>query len=296
MKLKKQFDIRRIKELTVIALFSDDELMDHLLLKGGSAIELVYNLDARSSIDLDFSMAASFPSDDLTEVKERIMSSLLKTFADEGLVPFDVDLREKPPAVTEDVKDFWGGYKLEFKLIEKNRASEIAKDIAGARRSAAIVGPRQKRKVEVDISRFEYLGDKRTVQIHGYSISAYSPAMLVMEKLRAICQQMEEYSVQVPSPSRRPRAKDFFDIHLLANHFKIDFTSPENLELLAKVFDAKRTPLALLGKIAGYREYHRADFVSVQDTVNKKVKLREFDFYFDFVVKLAQKLKALGEK
>ena len=43
-------------------------------------------------------------------------------------------------------------------------------------------------------------------------------------------------------------------------------------------------PLELIGKIAGFREFHRPDFKSVLDTVKPGVALLDFDFYFDFVV------------
>ena len=36
--------------------FSDDDLIDTFVVKGGSAIDLIYKLDARASVDIDLSI------------------------------------------------------------------------------------------------------------------------------------------------------------------------------------------------------------------------------------------------
>ena len=38
-----------------------------------------------------------------------------------GYVVFDVTLTEEPPSVTEDIRDFWGGYRIYFKAIKKEQ-------------------------------------------------------------------------------------------------------------------------------------------------------------------------------
>ena len=50
----------QIKKLAVIAMFSDDELMGRLVLKGGNAIDLIYRLSSRASVDVDFSIENDF--------------------------------------------------------------------------------------------------------------------------------------------------------------------------------------------------------------------------------------------
>jgi hypothetical protein len=52
----------------------------------------------------------------------------------------------------------------------------------------------------VEISKFENCSDKTGVELDDHTVYVYSPAMLVIEKLRAICQQMPEY------PKRRHAA------------------------------------------------------------------------------------------
>lgn len=46
--------LERIKKLIIISLFSDDELLDLLTLKGGNAIDLIHGAALRGSLDLDF--------------------------------------------------------------------------------------------------------------------------------------------------------------------------------------------------------------------------------------------------
>ena len=46
-----------IRKTIIIAIASDDVLMERLVLKGGNALDIIYQLSDRSSLDLDFSMA-----------------------------------------------------------------------------------------------------------------------------------------------------------------------------------------------------------------------------------------------
>jgi predicted nucleotidyltransferase component of viral defense system len=49
-----------IRKLTITALFSDDVLLEQLVLKGGNAMSLIYHISPRVSLDLDFSMETDF--------------------------------------------------------------------------------------------------------------------------------------------------------------------------------------------------------------------------------------------
>lgn len=64
--------IQRIKRLVVIAMFSDDELMERFVLKGGNAIDLAYQLGWRASVDIDLSMADDFRPEDIGAVRLKI--------------------------------------------------------------------------------------------------------------------------------------------------------------------------------------------------------------------------------
>jgi len=46
--------LEKLKKLTIIAMVSDDYLMEKLVLKGGNALDLFYGISPRASLDLDF--------------------------------------------------------------------------------------------------------------------------------------------------------------------------------------------------------------------------------------------------
>jgi predicted nucleotidyltransferase component of viral defense system len=61
----------QIKKLTLIGLFSDDDLMDTLVLKGGNALDIVYRIAARASIDIDLSIENDFEITQLGRIHAR---------------------------------------------------------------------------------------------------------------------------------------------------------------------------------------------------------------------------------
>lgn len=158
------------------------------------------------------------------------------------------------------------------------------------RRESLVIGDGQQRVFRVQISKHEYCGGKVERNLDHYSIFAYTPEMIVIEKLRAICQQMPEY------PQRRyatARARDFYDIFSTVKAAHIDISMPHNLELVQHIFTAKSVPLSLLAKIKDSREFHRPDWASVELTAAEK--LESFDFYFDFALQQVALLKSLWE-
>jgi len=66
-------NFERIKKLVIIAMFSDDDLMDILVLKGGNAIDTIHNIALRSSIDVDFSIENEFSKDELEAIGQKIV-------------------------------------------------------------------------------------------------------------------------------------------------------------------------------------------------------------------------------
>jgi len=278
----------RIKRLAIVAIFSDDEFMDTFVLKGGNALDLIHGVAARSSVDLDFSMAGDFTGRDLNELRDRTARLLERAFTPQGYRVLDVRFEEVPAAISPNLQEFWGGYRIEFKIIPEDRA-RILTDLQSRRRQSTVVGPRQKRTFSIDISKHEYVEAKEEAELEGYTIYVYPPAVIAMEKLRAICQQSPEYIKGVKSRFT-PRARDFFDICVILEHCRIELTSPPNIELLRQIFEAKRVPLDLLDKISPSRESHRADYPALQDSVYSNENLKPFDFYFDYVVSLGERL------
>ncbi len=288
-----------IRKLVIIALFSDDDLMDVFVLKGGNAISLIYELAYRASQDIDVSMAGDFDKKELGVVKHKLERALTVTFREHGYEIFDVKLEPRPMQLDEDKIDFWGGYQLEFKIAERTTFNEYKSDLAALRRRAVAVRDDQKKIFRVDISKYEFCTVKEPRDLDGYRIYVYTPVMVIYEKLRAICQQMEAYSSIVPTHKPRARGRDFFDIHLLIEKRNLNDTlhDPENLILLEKIFAAKRVPLKLLSQIRNEAEFHRHDFQAVMATVTTDYDLQDFDYYFDCVARLVESLKsALGHK
>ncbi len=286
--------LERIKRLAIIAMFSDDELMERFVLKGGNALDLVLHVGTRASLDIDLSIESDFKLSELQNIRQRLEDNLQATFKPEGYQIFDVRLEPKPEMLSEELAGFWGGYDLRFKLIESERQLEFAGDLEKMRRNAVLIGA--KGKFEIDISRFEYCRDKKATDFDGYRIYVYTPEMLVSEKLRAICQQMPEYGPVIKrSRPSTARARDFVDIYATIERFKLDMLVPSNIQLLDNIFDAKRVPPELLGRVADYREFHSPDFQAVRATVKPGVTLQDFDFYFGYVVTLCERLlEALG--
>lgn len=288
--------VQRIRKLIIIALFSDDEFMEMLVLKGGNAIDLIHGVALRGSIDLDFSLESDFAEKDDQVLRSRFERLLNVTFRPEGLRAFDVTFVSVPPSLSAEMKSFWGGYRLEFKVIDAREFDTRKGDSRKLRVAAESIAPGHRKRFCVDISRHEYCRPKQEHDLDGYTIYVYTPEMIVCEKIRAICQQMPEYARSVKSPSRSARARDFFDICTLVEHYTLDLTADTNRDLIRRMFETKRVPLDLLRRISDHREYHRSDFASVEATVKPGIRLREFDYYFDYVVGLVQALEPFGDE
>ena len=76
----------------------------------------------------------------------------------------------------------------------------------------------------------------------------------------------------------------------------MDVKSEENVQLLFHIFEAKKVPLRFLGLVSEQRDFHRADFPAVEATVKAGVVLENFDFYFDYVLKVVEDLKPFWDK
>jgi len=286
--------LERIKTLTIIALVSDDDLMERLVLKGGNALRLIHGMPVRQSLDLDFSLDGDWGP--IKEVRAKVERLLIETFKSEGLTVFDIKLSNAPPNVIEDiVGEFWGGYTLEFKVMPVKDFDKLALKPHKRRLQAMELGADGRRAFTVDISKHEYCVGKVRREIEDFNVFVYSGLMIACEKVRAICQQMADYRAIVKSSTQRPRARDFFDIHYLVTKGEVNLTSDAAWETLKRVFAAKRVPLRFLAEISAEREFHRENFAAVVDTVDPSITLENFDFYADFLVEKLQALQPRWE-
>jgi len=283
-------DYREIRRIAITAIFSDDVLFERVVLKGGNALSLALRMSNRTSLDLDFSIENDF--EDLDDIRSRIQRALENRFLAAGFVVFDFKFGAKPSIVREGQSPRWGGYMAAFKVMEKQKYEMLEGNLTIRRRDSLVIGPGQQRVFTIDLSKYEYVIGKLEVELDNYAIYVYSPTMIAIEKLRAICQQMPEYTLQ-RCPSAR--ARDFYDIHLIVSLTNMNWNSPENLELVRHIFAAKEVPLKLLRKIKNQKEFHRPDWDNVKISSNND-NLAEFDYYFDFVVEQVNSMKTLWEE
>ena len=111
--------LNRIKRRVIVAILADDELGNHLVLKGGNLLQFAYQLTARASKDIDISIDGDLL--DKIKIENRVKVCLETAFAEMKLVVFDFQFDEVPERISEDLKSFWGGYKCEFKLIDQGK-------------------------------------------------------------------------------------------------------------------------------------------------------------------------------
>jgi hypothetical protein len=165
-----------VRRLTITALFADDRLMDQIVLKGGNALNLVYGLSTRTSVDIDFPLAGDF--DDFEETKQRIFHVLRDRFDSAGYVVFDERFDAKPRLDGPDERPWWGGYELRFKLLSKERYQALKGNLIKMQIDAIPIGPDQMRTFSVDFSKHEYTEGKQECEFDDYAIYVYTPAML----------------------------------------------------------------------------------------------------------------------
>ncbi len=255
-------------------------------MKGGNALDLVHGLSARGSLDIDFSIEGDFHN--LPEIEARCLRALRDRFDSAGFLLFDEKFSRKPSSPRPGQDDRWGGYRIEFKLLAKNKAARLGNDFGARQRNAEVIGYAQEKVFKIEISKFEFCAPKIRKDFDDYTIYVYPLELIAAEKLRAICQQMAEY---VPVRNKRARARDFYDIHTVVTSAHLNFGSSQFQELVRAVFEAKAVPLSLLSRIEGQREFHRLDWPAVLETLS--VPAREYDFYFNFVVTEVEKLEPL---
>ena len=277
----------KIKRLTLTALVSDDSLLEKLTLKGGNALTMIHKLNERGSKDLDFSIEDNFEDDpqDIANLMERLLS---ETFSENGYIVIDFNFKETPRTISDDMRNFWGGYDINFKIVEEKVYQANIGNKEALSRSAVAVSENRSSKIEIDISKFEYVGDREQHYVDGLLVHVYTPIMILFEKVRALCQQTHEYDPIVKRDRNSPkgRARDFYDIYsIIENVPGLNIFDEENKDILKHVFDAKRVPLEFIYLIKNYKTVHEDNFVSVRNTLGTGTDVKDFDFYFDYTIK-----------
>lgn len=283
--------VNKIKRLAIIALASDDKLVETLVLKGGNAIDLAYKQNSetmyRTSYDLDYSIEDGDFEEEISIVSERIKATLTQTFLENDFTVHDYKFLNKPKINRQGSVDFWGGYKAEFKVINKQFYDKNLGNIDRIRRESVQLNSDFSTIFELEFSKFEYIDNhKEKIYVDGFKIFVYTAEMIVFEKLRAICQQIPYYQNVIPSFSPRARARDFYDIHYIMEMIEINPNERKNIELIQNIFQAKRVPLNFIKEIKNNKSLHSDNWQSVKDTVSPidKKHLKDFDYYFNYVL------------
>jgi hypothetical protein len=277
--------LRWLRSQFIAAIASDAQLAELLVLKGGNALNIVHEVGSRSSLDIDYSLTRD--PDDMEHFRERLFGRLRERLGPHELVLMDTSLEPKPRSAPEDPQ----GYVAEFKLVRLEDFTRLAASLPMLRKLAQPVdlSGTSGRKFRIEISRHEHCEGHEAIVVDGIPCLVYSLPMIVAEKLRALCQQMEGGGRRHPTA----RARDFYDVWAVISVSGLDLCRPENVELLRATFGAKDIPLQLLAGLGDQREFHRVDWPSVEAAVGGS-DLLAFDHYFDFVVEQVSRLEALG--
>lgn len=280
------FALAELRTDVINALCSNETLHDMLVLKGGNALSLVHKIGNRVSTDLDFSLTSDF--ENLEEARNLIEASLQVHLKDKQLCVFDVTIQKRPK--TDRSNSRWLGYLVNFKIIEEERF-HLFKD--NPQKMSIVAIPleekSQKKKFTVDLSCHEYTESKIEVDLNDYPLYVYSKEMIGIEKMRALCQQMPEYSKRT-HPARRPR--DLYDIVCIEDEEA--FVLEKNKDIAKKIFGAKDVPLELLRNLESCREFHRLEWSSVQIAVGDNEI--SYDTYFERTKELAILAESLWNK
>jgi predicted nucleotidyltransferase component of viral defense system len=264
--------IQEVIRECVVALFSDEILERTLVLKGGTALHLIEKIDTRLSTDIDFSVINQIDNPD--DYFWHVAEALREHFGKLSYEVFDTEHGRKPKEKAESKPRFWAGWYFEFKLIDKNFKP---KNLEDKRRNALIPDGAASSKIHLEISEYEYCASVEKVEIDGSCVTSYSSTLLILEKLRAICQQHPDY----PHGKLKNRARDYFDIYQLVRKHRSEMLYDELKKLLPEVFKAKDVSLELLKKIFEPRfvTFQASHFASVEATV--KGKIEPFDYYLE---------------
>lgn len=283
-----QDTMKEIRKLVIISMFADDDLMETFVLKGGTAIELGYKVDARSSIDVDLSMSEDIPPDELEATKAKIEGSIRSVFSFHGYEIFDYTFEDRPKIIKDGFPETWGGYKIEFKVIAQEHSDLIHTNIEHARRLATVVGQKNLKTFKIDISKYENTQRKTSIDFDGYTVFIYTPEMIVIEKLRALCQNMDEYDYARGRERKKPRTRDLYDIYVVAHALNVSVL--HETDLIRDVFKIKEVPLELLVNIDKYHDFYLEGLPALQDTVPGGVTEEKFEECLAFVVGLADQI------
>ena len=274
-----------IREI-LYGLYHDGVFTKDILIKGGQAVRIKEDIKHRFSVDIDASVNGAIP--DPSTFFVLFKRSLDKQFIKSNLVVIDFKQVRKPRNPHLDTPAFWTGWLVTFKLLEKENQKP---DKEKQSRMAIIPDGSASPKITVELSEHEYCGDFKQMKLEiknepeKVSTYWYSTEMLVVEKIRAICQQHPDY------PHRRKptsRARDFYDIaNLIEKKIKDkDLSNFKNkcANLIDPIFKAKQVDKKIIKKIfePKFVAKMKEGWPLVLETTPNRGK-HEFEIYVDIL-------------
>ncbi|SUN81229.1 Nucleotidyl transferase of uncharacterised function (DUF1814) [Streptococcus infantis] len=280
-----------IRNTILKAIYSDSDLKENLVLKGGNALKL-YNITDRSSQDLDFSIKESIRYEKENEGK-KLQDLISDAFQQVGFLVVGFEFIEKPKKRKEDLPPFWGGYKISFAIVdtEKYQDKIELQDPDKMKELSNTDLENNSKKIEIDLSYDEYVADKKSYDLEGTTIYLYSPLMLVYEKIRASCQQLEDYKLV----GNKTRARDLYDIYkILTNpkqaNLREAVLDQDNFYILENIFKAKDVPLELMLKLDSKESDLAEDYKTKVIPQIASSETEDFDYIFFYNKDLFEKL------
>lgn len=272
--------ILEVIETALVGIFSDPELSKQLVLKGGAAMHLFEKRDERLSTDVDFSSRAIL--EDAKAFFDRMQRVLTAAYKPSGFDLFDFRY-ERRPKESQKRPQWWGGWACGFKLSphkDKHLKPEQR------RRQALIPEDATSSVIDIEISDREYVGKPRHKTIHGVKINGYTRALLVVEKLRAICQQHPDYLHR----GQKNRTRDLVDIYHMTREHQTEEFLEECRQELPKSFEAKEVDVGLLRGLNedDFVDMLRSGFPQVRDTLQGTVY--PFETYLEYIRDFVRKI------
>ncbi len=282
-------DLLWLRRQFVIAIARETALRERLFLKGGNALGLIYKIGERTSQDIDYSLEGDLA--DAQSFGEALRAAVTDHMDSVGYVAFDWHFEARPSELQPGQDPLWGGYQATFKVLDVETHQSLRGNPAKLRTQAIRVaaGGQSPQVFKIDLSKHEFCGDVLEFELEGVTVRVYSLALIALEKLRALCQQLEAYGLT----KRTPRPRDVYDVHAILTDGGVDLTNQDNRALMKEVFAAKGVHPRLLLSLQHEREFHRAGWPAVLDTVPAD-RNQSFDEYFDFTLRLIARLEALG--
>lgn len=281
--------IDEVVSKVLVAIYSQEILSDKLYLKGGQALRLTQNIRGRLSRDSDFSTPEKINDEEI--FFNLLEESVRAEFHKVGLYVIGFKFSRKPRIKPEGAPDFWQGWGVEFKIIEKSQL-KLSKE----RQSAVAITPEgsESNTILIDISEMEYCGSFEKVKVKSVEVRVYSRVLLVLEKLRAICQSHQDYKYR---SKRSNRARDFYDIERIYSKVlgenKVESFIDESVQHLEKVFSAKDVPLDLINRCLTEDDFLQIQKIGWQEVESTVQNLnQDFSYYLQTLKDIVSSIRA----